>query len=95
MPCDSFRRGLIKAGHIYIADAGFGKGKNLDYLVSCKADAIFRMTPNQVSLATDIKGKSKINMLDKLNTKENLVDFYCFIHSSIGNDKRAVYLPLN
>ena len=79
----------IKAGHIYVGDAGFGKGKNLAYTVSCKANALFRMSPNHVSLATDSKGKNKINMLDKLNTKTKVVDFNCFIHSSDGK-----YIPV-
>jgi len=79
----------IKARHIYIADAGFGKGKNLAHIVLRKANALFRMTPSQVRLATDSKGVNKIDMLDKLNTKEKLVEFSCFIHSSDGK-----YIPV-
>jgi hypothetical protein len=86
---ESVQEYTIKPKHIYIADAGYGKGKNLAHVVSCKANALFRMTPSQARLSWDSKGKTKINMLDLLKTKENLIDISCFIHSANGN-----YIPV-
>ena len=71
----------LEANTIYIADAGYGKGKALAHVVSCKADALFRVTPNHLSLANDEKGKIKIDMTTKLDTKANIVDFTCFVHT--------------
>jgi len=79
----------INPGEIYIADAGFGKGVNLEYIVSHHAEALFRATPNHLSLAVDNKGKEKIDMVTKLNTAENLIDFTCYVHTS-----RNKYVPV-
>ena len=71
----------ISHGDIYIADANYGRGKNIEHIASCGADAIFRATPNQLNLAKDIKGKSKIDMVQRLDTNADIVEFSCFIHS--------------
>ena len=72
---------IIESGAIYMADAGFGTGKNLQHIVSCQADALFRVTPSHLCLAEDEKGKNKINMTTKLDTKSDVLDFTCFLHS--------------
>ena len=79
----------MKSGHIYLADAGFGRGKNLAHVLSCKAHALFRMTPNNVSLAKDASGKVKINMVEKLDIKGDVLDFTCYAHSVNGK-----YVPV-
>ena len=77
-------------GAIYIADAGYGKGKALEHITSCKADALFRATPNHLCLAADERGKIKIDMAAKLLTsKADIVDFSCFVHT----EKRK-YVPV-
>jgi hypothetical protein len=79
----------VNQGSIYIADAGFGKGKNLNYIVSNKADAIIRITPSQTALSTDRSGKTKVDMQQKLAEGTNVVDFNCFIHTEKGK-----YIPV-
>lgn len=86
---ESFTPFTINQGNIYIADAGFGKGKNFEYIVSRQADALLRVTPNCLSLAKDSKGKDKINMAKELNTRDNVVDFRCYVHTE--NKK---YIPV-
>jgi len=71
----------IEPGVLYIADAGYGKGKNIAHIISCQADALFRVTPNHLSLAEDQKGKIKIDMAKKLNTHADIIDFICYVHS--------------
>ena len=79
----------IQPGHLYIADAGYGKGKNLAQVISQKGNALFRFTPNLVSLSSDAEGKLKINMAEKLKTKKQLVKFTCYIHTEKGR-----YIPV-
>ena len=79
----------IESGTIYIADAGYGKGKNIAHIISCQADALFRVTPNQISLAEDEKGTIKIDMTKKLDTQRNLLDFTCYVHTEKG-----AYVPV-
>jgi hypothetical protein len=74
----------IEPGAIYIADAGYGSGKNLAHIFSHDADALFRATPNHVSLAEDDKGKIKIDMVKKLDTKKDIFDFTCYVHTEKG-----------
>ena len=81
---ESFVPFNITPGSIYMADAGFGKGKNLEYIVSRQADAIFRVTPNLLALASDAGGKEKIDMVEKLNTREDVVEFTCYVHTING-----------
>jgi hypothetical protein len=79
----------IEPGAIYMADAGFGTGKNLQHIVSCQANALFRATPNHLCLAGDEKGKDKIDMVTKLDTKADVLDFTCFLHTANGK-----YMPI-
>lgn len=72
---------------LYIADAGYGKGKQYQHIVSQNANALFRFTPNLVKLCGNVEGKGKINMVKRLKTKKNLVDFKCFVH--VGKGKYA------
>jgi hypothetical protein len=81
---ESFKPFTITPGSIYIADAGFGKGKNLDYIQSRQADALLRVTPNHLELAEDMKGKKKINMVEKLEVGKDIVEFTCYVHSKNG-----------
>ena len=74
---------------IYIADAGYGKGVNLAHIVSYHGDALFRATPNHLNLAADNKGKEKIDMVKKLDTKANLIDFACHVHT-----RKNEYVPV-
>ena len=80
----------ITPGDIIMGDAGYGKGKNLAHVLSHKADALFRISPNQVRLANDIKGISVINMAELISkTVGDTLDFACFIHIHKGN-----YIPV-
>ena len=81
---ESFAPFNITPGSIYMADAGFGKGKNLEYVVSRQADALFRVTPNLLALASDANGAKKIDMVKKLDTREDVVDFTCYVHTIDG-----------
>jgi len=72
---------FIETGVIYIADAGYGKGKNIAHIISRQADAIFRVTPNHLNLAKDGRGKSKIDMAKKLDIKADFLDFSCYVHT--------------
>jgi hypothetical protein len=78
---ESFKVFNIIPGSIYLADAGFGKGKNLQYISSRDADAVFRVTPSLLALSTDSKGKEKIDMTKKLDAAKDVVDFKCFVHT--------------
>jgi len=70
----------IEPNTIYMADALYGKGKHAAHIVSKKADAIFRVTPNHLSLFEDELGNNKIDMAQKLeSTKADLIDFGCFV----------------
>ena len=81
---ESFVPFSITPGSIYIADAGFGKGKNLEYVVSRQADALFRVTPNLLALASDANGAERIDMVKKLDTRKDVVDFTCYVHTVDG-----------
>lgn len=72
---------------LYIADAGYGKGKNYQHIVSNKGNALFRFTPNLVKLCGNNEGRGKINMVKRLNTKKKIVEFECFVH--VGKGKYA------
>ena len=79
---ESFKPFSISESSIYTGDCGYGKGKNLDEVVSQKADVILRVTPNHLSLASDPKGKKKIDMAEKLGaTDQNVVDIPCYVHT--------------
>ena len=71
----------ISPGSIYIGDAGYGKGKNLEYIVTRQADALLRVTPSHLILSEDVKGKRRIDMTKKLETKEDVLDFTCYVHT--------------
>ena len=86
---ESVQSFTIKSGHIYLADAGYGTGNNLDQIVSRGAQALFRASPNCIRLSSDKFGGAKINMAEKLDTKKNILDFPCYIHTSAGN-----YIPV-
>ena len=75
----------IERGALYIADAGYGKGKQLLHITQQRADALFRVTPNHLKLAEDGSGRGIINMSEKLDTSANLLDFKCFVHTENGN----------
>ena len=71
----------IKPLSIYIADAGYGKGKELKHIVSKGGNALFRATPNHLKLAKDSKGKNIIDMAKRLKTKKNLVKIKCYVQT--------------
>jgi len=72
----------IESGDIVLADAGFGKGKNLAHVVSLGADALFRATPNHLRLAWDARGKDRLAMAGILgDAKGGVLDFDCFVHT--------------
>ena len=75
----------IEKGVLYIADAGYGKGKQIQHIKKCHADALFRVTPSHLKLAMDEKGHTQINMVDMLNTSADLLDIKCFVHTQKGN----------
>ena len=80
----------VEPGDLIIADAYYGKGKNMAHVVSHKADALFRVTPSNIRLAEDIKGKTRIDMGNMLaSTKANILDFCCYIHT-----ERGCYMPV-
>ncbi len=69
----------IEQGAIYLADAGYGLAKQIEYMVKRGADALFRMSPNHVALAEDAQGKKKIDMKEVLkNARGGMIDFPCF-----------------
>jgi hypothetical protein len=75
----------INPGDIILADAGFGKGKNLAYVVSRGADALFRATPAHLRLDALATGKSKIDMAAMLSgTTKDVLDFDCYVHTENG-----------
>jgi len=89
----------ITPNAIYITDAGYSKGVNLAHIVSCYGDALFRASPNHLSLAADNKGTEKIDMVKKLDTKANLIDFACMftpekMNMSQSALSQAVYLKI-
>jgi len=86
---ESISQFTICPGSIYLADAGYGTGKNYEYVTSQEGDAIFRVTPNQLLLANDTRGAEKIDMVKQLETGEDVVDFTCYVHS----EKRK-YVPV-
>jgi len=79
----------ISPGCIYIGDAGYGKGKNYEYIVSGHADALLRVTPGQILLSQSPEGRQKIEMAHKLKTKKDMVEFSCYVHT----EKRK-YMPV-
>ena len=81
---ESFALFTINPGDIYIGDAGYGKGKNLEYIVSHQADALLRVSPNHIQLSEDPCGKHKIQMAEKLSTKKDVIDFSCYVHTENG-----------
>ena len=86
---ESFAPFNITPGSIYMADAGYGKGKNLEYVVSRQADVLLRVTPNHLALASNADGTEKINMVQKLDTCEDVIEFTCYTHTENGN-----YVPV-
>jgi hypothetical protein len=78
----------MSPGSIYLADAGYGTGKNYEHVVSARADALLRVTPSNIRLTEDAAGKRKIDMTQKLDTRETVVEFIGFVHS-----ERRRYLP--
>jgi len=71
----------IDSNVIYIADAGYGKGKSVAQILSHGADALFRVTPNHLSLAEDQNGKVKIDMTKMLSAESKVIDFTCYVHT--------------
>jgi len=86
---ESFKLFNIIPGNIYIADAGYGKGKNFEYITSHQGDAILRITPDNVSFAKDPSGKEKIDMSAELNISKDIFELHCHIHTE---NKR--YIPV-
>jgi len=86
---ESAKTFTIKPGSLYIADAGYGKGVHLECIVSQNGYALFRVTPNQIKLATDSNGKNSITLAKLFKTKKKLLDFHCFIHT-----KNKQYMPV-
>jgi hypothetical protein len=78
---ETFSPFTIERQRIYQADAGLGLGKNLQYIRSGGADALLRVTPNRLRLSEDARGKTKINMVQELDTSKDIVDFSCFVHT--------------
>jgi len=79
---ESFEPFSIEPDSIYIADAGYGRGKKFEYIVSRQGDALLRVTPNHIRLAEDSKGQKKIDMVKKLDTHEDVIEFTCYIHAT-------------
>jgi len=93
----------IEKNAIYIADSGYGKGKQFSWIVQNKADALFRLSPSQIQLVSDANGKTKIDMSEKLKTTAppaarlpdgqgragKTLDFKCFIQTEKGK-----YIPV-
>ena len=76
----------IKPNHIYIADAGYGKGVNIEHIVASNAHAIFRATPNHLKLTHDKKGKMAIDMENILeSSKKELVEINCYVRGTNKN----------
>lgn len=82
---ESFEPFTIEPGSIYIADAGYGRGRHYKYIVSRQGEALFRVTPNHISLAEDSNGQKKIDMVEKLDTQEDVIEFKCYIHTTTRN----------
>jgi hypothetical protein len=78
---ESFALFTMRPDDIYIADAGLGIGKNLQYAVSHQADALLRVTPNHIALSKDARGKHKIDMEERLKTDKDVIDFTCYVHT--------------
>ena len=79
----------VKPGSLYICDAGYGIGTNIDHIASNKGYALFRITPHLVRLAGDSDGKQIIDMAQKLKTRKKQVVITCFVHVAKGR-----YLPV-
>ena len=86
---ESTKHFTIKPGNLYMADAGYGKGVNMEYVSSRGGYALFRISPNLVQLCSDSKGKNRIDMEKKLKGKKKLLNFQCFVHTSRGR-----YIPV-
>ena len=83
---ESIEHFTIREGDIYMADAGYGKGTTIEYVLGKKADVILRITPNNVRLVDD-KGET-IDMAKRLATKDSTVEIKCLIKS------RSKLLPI-
>ena len=83
--CYNYTKGAIE--EVVITDNHTAEGTNLfkiEPLSLYIANALFRLTPNQVKLCGNAKGVGKVNMLKRLKTKKNNIDFRCFIHYGRG-----------
>ena len=74
---ESFEHYTIRKNDIYIADAGYGRAKQYNYIVSRKGEAILRITPNHVKLINE--NGEKINMTERLDSGKKVIDFTCHI----------------
>ena len=74
----------IQPGCLYIADSAYGKGKQMDYIISKGAFALFRCSPNHISISLDPNGKKKINTAKLLKTRKGIVDRWVYIHTENG-----------
>ena len=79
----------VQPGSLYMADAGYGKGVNAEYISSQNGYVLFRITPHLVRLSTDAEGKNVIDMTKMLKTKKKRITFDCYIHTKKGH-----YLPI-
>jgi hypothetical protein len=79
----------VMPGCLYIGDAGYGKGKNMAYIVENEGNVLFRFTPNLTKLAMDAKGKRIVNMAKRLKSKKNKIQFHCYIQAGKDN-----YIPV-
>lgn len=74
---ESFRHFDIKANDIYIADAGYGKISQYEYVCSKKADIIFRITPGNFTIVNE-RG-TPVNLFKMMRkTKMNQFDLKCY-----------------
>jgi hypothetical protein len=82
----------IKPGNLYMGDAGYGKGVNMELVSEQGGYALFRITPNLVKLANDSKGKDVIDMearLKKAKRKATQITIHCYVHTARGR-----YVPV-
>ena len=86
---ESVKHFTVIPGSLYICDAGYGTGTNIEYIVENKGYALFRITPNTVRLSSDCHGKVVIDMAQKLKTRKKQVVIDCFVHTAKGR-----YLPV-
>ena len=86
---ESTKRFTVKHGNLYIGDAVYGSGINLEYISTLNGYVLFRVSPNLVRLTSDFEGKKVIDMSAKLKTVNKCININCYIHTQKGR-----YLPV-